>query len=314
MAESPPSLPTVSIGLPVYNGEDTAKRCLDSILAQDFRDFELVVSDNASSDRTPEILADYARRDPRVRVSRNAENIGQIRNFNRVFRLARGTYFCWAGIDDWFEPTFLSEMVKALEADPEAILATSFFTLNEPNRPERSLRHQHKFLESPRPERRFARALALFHLPPEVFDPMHGMLRRSALPDADPLLVAPFNDWIFTAGLALAGRSVHVPRALYHRFWVSDELYEQRRSVRTASERKADMDTARRLGPLRARLLDRVRAARLSTLATLACHVATLGFVARELSRRYVWELRNLRRQRLGITRSRLRGLRRPRA
>ncbi len=87
--------PRVSIGLPVFNGERYLARAIDSILAQDFRDLELVVCDNASTDRTAEICAAYARRDPRVRYHRNPRNLGAGPNYDRCFHLARGEYFKW---------------------------------------------------------------------------------------------------------------------------------------------------------------------------------------------------------------------------
>ena len=108
--------PRLSFGLAVWNGEDTIRQCLDSLLAQDFTDFEVVVSDNASTDGTSQILEEYAARDPRIRVSRNQENIGQIENVNLVCRQSRGEYFRWIGVSDWLEPHYASRCVEALDA------------------------------------------------------------------------------------------------------------------------------------------------------------------------------------------------------
>ena len=80
--------PRVSVGMPVYNGERYVKAALDAVLAQTFRDFELIISDNASTDATGEICREYAARDPRIRYSRNNENIGAARNGNRTIQLA----------------------------------------------------------------------------------------------------------------------------------------------------------------------------------------------------------------------------------
>src|SRR5215213_6401610 len=90
----------VSIGLPVYNGDRFLARSLDSLLAQTMPDFELIISDNASSDGTAEICRAYARRDRRIRCVRNEHNLGVYRNFNRVFQLSSGKYFKWAAADD----------------------------------------------------------------------------------------------------------------------------------------------------------------------------------------------------------------------
>ena len=83
--------PKVSIGLPVYNGERYLAAALDGILRQTFEDFEIVISDNASTDRTREICSEYCKKDGRIRYSRNDTNIGSARNFNRVFELSRGS-------------------------------------------------------------------------------------------------------------------------------------------------------------------------------------------------------------------------------
>ena len=117
--------PKVTIGLPVYNGARFLEAALEGILAQDLPDFDLVVSDNASTDATPQILAAFAAREPRLRVIRQAENIGASRNFAVVLGEARAPYFLWAGHDDIYAPADLRKTLAALEANPSAILAVS---------------------------------------------------------------------------------------------------------------------------------------------------------------------------------------------
>ena len=117
--------PRVSIGLPVFNGERYLAPAIGSVLGQDFRDLELIVCDNASTDRTPEICAAYARRDARVRYVRNPRNLGAGPNYDRCFRLARGEYFKWAAHDDRLAPDYLSRTVAALDAAPGAVLCTT---------------------------------------------------------------------------------------------------------------------------------------------------------------------------------------------
>lgn len=119
------AVPTVSVGLPVYNGAAYLRQALDSLLGQTFGDLELIVSDNASTDATAEIGAEYAARDRRVRYSRNASNLGPDANFARVFALSRGRYFKWAAHDDLYAPTYLARCVGALEADPSAVVCHS---------------------------------------------------------------------------------------------------------------------------------------------------------------------------------------------
>src|SRR5262245_6651745 len=92
--------PRVSIGLPIRNGEQFLVETLESILAQTFEDFELIVSDNASSDSTADICIAYAKQDKRVKYNRNTTNLGLTQNFNRAFGLSSGKYFRWSSADD----------------------------------------------------------------------------------------------------------------------------------------------------------------------------------------------------------------------
>lgn len=118
-------MPKVSIGIPVRNGERYLAATLDSLLAQTFADFEIVLGDNASNDRTPEIARHYAARDRRVRYWRSPRDLGAIRNHNRVLALATGVYFRWNGYDDLCAPTYLEKCVEVLDADPGAVLCHS---------------------------------------------------------------------------------------------------------------------------------------------------------------------------------------------
>src|ERR1700737_2789384 len=93
-------VPRVSIGLPVYNGERYLRFAIDSLLEQDYINFELIISDNASTDATQAICQEFADKDPRVRYYRNQTNLGASGNYDRVFELARGDLFKWAAHDD----------------------------------------------------------------------------------------------------------------------------------------------------------------------------------------------------------------------
>ena len=117
--------PRVSIGLPVYNGERWLSQSVESILAQSFTDFELVICDNASTDGTEAICRGFAGRDERVRYLRNARNIGGMRNATLVFEQARGEYFRWAAHDDVCEPTLIERLVEVLDDHPEVVAAVS---------------------------------------------------------------------------------------------------------------------------------------------------------------------------------------------
>lgn len=119
-AERPP---TVSVGVPVYNGEVFLRASLESLLAQTFTDFEVIVSDNGSTDATASICAEFAGRDPRIRSVRSDTNRGAAWNYNRTFELARGRYFRWCAADDLAAPDSLEKCVAFLSRHPEFVLA-----------------------------------------------------------------------------------------------------------------------------------------------------------------------------------------------
>lgn len=118
-------VPTVAIGLPVYNGEKTLKAALDSLLAQSFMDTEIIISDNASTDSTATICKDYAARDQRIRYIRQNSNLGAAANFKFVLDEARSPYFMWAACDDIRSPDFVETNVKFLEANSDYVASTS---------------------------------------------------------------------------------------------------------------------------------------------------------------------------------------------
>ena len=125
--------PRISIGLPVYNGEQFIRKALDSILAQTFEDFEIIISDNHSTDRTQEICQSYLARDKRIRYYRNSENLGAAPNYNRVFELSTGEYFKWVAADDIWASDYLEQCIKVLDSDPSIVLCHSKTVLIDEN-------------------------------------------------------------------------------------------------------------------------------------------------------------------------------------
>jgi glycosyltransferase involved in cell wall biosynthesis len=116
-------MPKLSIGIPVFNGQEFLPDLLDSLLAQTFTDFEIVICDNASTDRTSQICCDYERRDPRIHYVRNLRNLGAVANFNRVFELSTAPLFKWAAHDDLHHESYLETCVRLLEENPDVVLA-----------------------------------------------------------------------------------------------------------------------------------------------------------------------------------------------
>src|SRR5262249_60446249 len=109
-----------SVGLPVFNGESYLESAITSVLGQTFEDFELIICDNASTDRTAEICNDYAARDSRIRYFRNPRNLGAAPNYNLAFSQARGRYFKWLAHDDRMRPSFLAKTVRVLDDRTDA--------------------------------------------------------------------------------------------------------------------------------------------------------------------------------------------------
>ncbi len=114
--------PKVSVGLAVYNGENYVAQSIESILNQTLSDLELIITDNASTDRTSEICKAYAEKDNRIKYHRNATNIGAVRSENLAFSMSHGKYFQWLGHDDFCAPESLTECVSVLESDNSVVL------------------------------------------------------------------------------------------------------------------------------------------------------------------------------------------------
>jgi glycosyltransferase involved in cell wall biosynthesis len=218
--------PPLCIGLPVHNGGTYLGPALDSLLSQSFGDFVVVVSDNASTDATPDICLDFARRDPRVLYTRTASNIGAGPNFNRVFSYCRSPFFKWMAHDDMLAPGALESMMAALAAAPEAVVAHSRLALiddcgrpltvdrdgrvmDHKGRPFHRLEPPH-LAEGSRPSRRFAEALRRMNWCTGVF----GIIRADAL--ARTHLHGSYYeaDRVLLAELALLGRFVQLDEPL----------------------------------------------------------------------------------------------------
>lgn len=170
------SSPLVSMGVPVYQGENFLDETLKAVRSQDYELIEILVSDNASTDSTAEIISRHAAEDPRIHTITQSENIGAAENYNEVFRMSRGQYFAWNAHDDLTTPDFVVSAVSALEANPEAVMAVA-----RPFRVGVGLAKLEEFvispdLSSPDPAVRF-RAAARTNPAGLVF----GMFRREAL-------------------------------------------------------------------------------------------------------------------------------------
>jgi len=204
--------PFVSIGLPVYNGEDYLEEALESIAAQTYRNYEVIISDNASTDRTADICESYAARDPRIRYVRNPVNIGGDRNYYRCVELSRGQYFLGAAHDDRFHPEYLERVLAVLEADPEVVFGHSRAHQINGAGDVVGTYEGRPFTESSRPSERLRDAI---DARPVIA--CLGMIRSSVLRQMPPLVPYPASDAYWQAELALHGKLVEIPEVLFYR-------------------------------------------------------------------------------------------------
>ncbi|NER32003.1 MAG: glycosyltransferase family 2 protein [Symploca sp. SIO1C4] len=231
--------PRISIGMPVYNGERFLQEAIDSILAQTFEDFELIISDNASTDRTEEICRAYATQDQRIHYYRQQQNRGAAWNFNHIVGLARGKYFKWASYDDVCAPTFLARCVEVLDKDPTIVVCHSKTIFTKANGEKwwtgRSLAN----LDSWEPHVRFQAIISDFWCL-EVF----GLMRKDVLKTTS--LIAPYygSDRLLLLELSLRGRLKEIPEALFFR-----RCHRDQSSRLSQQERKTWIDT-KGTGPL----------------------------------------------------------------
>jgi glycosyltransferase involved in cell wall biosynthesis len=203
----------VSIGMPVYNGEHYVGQAIDSLLRQTFTDFELIISDNASTDGTQAICREFAARDARIRYHRHDRNRGAAANYNGVFQLSTGEYFKWAAHDDMCAPSYLAECAGVLDSNPSVVLCyPRARIIDETGRPTADYDDGLQCL-SHRPSGRLRGYFLIQH----VFHPVFGLIRRDVL--ARTPLIANYvgSDLVLLAHLALAGQIYEIPERLFLR-------------------------------------------------------------------------------------------------
>jgi glycosyltransferase involved in cell wall biosynthesis len=209
-------IPVVSIGLPVYNGENYLKEAIDSILSQTYPDFELIISDNASTDSTEEICKAAANKDSRIRYYRNEKNLGAGWNFNHVFHLARGKYFQWACHDDVWNSTLLERYVDVLDRMSEIVLCYARTTfIDERGGPLRSIIGRPD-LQDRSSHRRF-RSFLKYHNNPNECNQVLGLFRSSILKKTPLIGSYPASDMILLGEVALYGEFHEIPECLFLR-------------------------------------------------------------------------------------------------
>lgn len=210
--------PKVSIGMPVYNGQQYIRRALDSLLVQDYDNFELNISDNASTDLTQRICAEYAERDQRIKYYRNSINVGSNKNFARVFALSQGEYFMWASCHDLWERTFISRCMEVLKHESNVVLCCSLADYIDLN--------GNSLVVIPRmPDTRGFGLLSRCHVVMwglQYAYPIYGLIRTEALKQTKMFRTVVGSDIVLLFELSLLGEFAQIPEALLHLRRVSE--------------------------------------------------------------------------------------------
>jgi glycosyltransferase involved in cell wall biosynthesis len=210
------AVPILGIGMPVYNGAKWIRESVEYLLEQSFRDFELVIADNASTDDTETICRTLAERDGRIRYYRNSTNIGVFQNYDRVFELSSAKYFKWASCNDICLDGFLEKCVAVLDSRPDVVLAypKAILVFAPPGEDEYAEEYDdHLNLEQDRPSERFREYLNR----ERINNVMNGLMRVSALRQTALNRPLPGSDISMIAELSLRGKFVEIPDRLFVR-------------------------------------------------------------------------------------------------
>ena len=203
----------ISVGMPVYNGEKYLRKSIDCMLQQTYSDFELLISDNASNDRTQEICREYAQVDSRVRYIRQASNIGAARNWNAVFQESRGIYFKWASANDICSADLLERCKQVLDARADVVLCYGrAMLIDEVGTPIREYEDRLNIQED-LPNERFRKLISSIRLN----NAQAGLFRSSALRSTALEGVYRGSDVTLMAELSLYGKFVEIPTILFQR-------------------------------------------------------------------------------------------------
>jgi glycosyltransferase involved in cell wall biosynthesis len=203
----------VSVGIPVYNGERFLPECLDALRGQVYTEIELIISDNASTDRTEEICRDYASQDKRIRYFRNETNLGVYKNFNRVFQLSTGEYFKWASADDVCDRDLVARCLDILQHDAATVLAYPKTRFIDETGKLLDVTDPGWNLQSDLPQDRFRYVLFAGHWTNVIY----GVVRSNILAKTRLFPIYNSGDYRLLGELSLTGKFVETPDSLLSR-------------------------------------------------------------------------------------------------
>ncbi|MEQ8783482.1 MAG: glycosyltransferase [Roseibium album] len=209
------SVPSISVGMPVYNGDQYVADAISAIQNQTFADFELIISDNASTDGTQDVCRRFARTDSRIQYSRNERNLGAAQNYNLVFRKSVGRYFRWANADDVSGRELHARCFDVLERHPDAVLAYGKTQLIDQDGSVMQDYEDNLNLRDQRPSDRYRKFFDVVGLS----NVLYGLIRRDALTQTRLMGTGgiPSADILLIAELTLHGKFVEIPQSLFSR-------------------------------------------------------------------------------------------------
>ena len=206
--------PLVSIGMAVYNGEQHIRQALDALLRQDYPHFELIISDNASIDKTQEICRKYAKIDKRVKYYSNQTNIGALRNFDLVFDLAIGDYFFWACHDDYWKPNYISSCLWAFKKSKDIVLAGTECDSVDSKTGKLNFTDKGLTTIGLNPVKRFIRYKTILHNGRHIGGIFYGLYKRNVLERVMPMPKIIASDHLIMMALCFQGEFATVKERL----------------------------------------------------------------------------------------------------
>lgn len=201
----------VSIGLPVYNGQNFLEKTLKCLISQSYKDLEIIISDNASTDQTGKICKKYALLDNRIVYLRNKINKGASWNYNNVFYNSKGEYFKWAAHDDLFSKKYIEECIDVLNRNPSAILCHSKVLEIDENENFIKPYNSCKIFENKNPVKRLLECICY---PPSMCA-VFGVFRSSILKKTRLIGNYSSSDRTLLGEIALRGPIIEIPKYLF---------------------------------------------------------------------------------------------------
>lgn len=277
--------------MPVYNGDAYLEQAIESILLQTLGDFELIISDNASTDRTRQICQRYAKSDRRVRYHRNGQNVGAAKNYNWTVAQARAPYFKWAAHDDLCDSRYLERCIEPLEHDESVVLCYPRTRIIDEQGAEKGEYPDDLHLMSDNSHERFRKLL--FRDAGEC-NAVFGLIRTEVLTRTGIIGAYPASDVILLGELAMNGKFFEVQEVLFDR---RDHPQTSIRANVTAGEKAEWFEPGQRAKPQRiywrwtGEYLKAIGRSRQTAAEKVRCY-SVLGTWVRCHGRRMVGELK----------------------